>query len=519
MSELEAATLECFKDGVCPRCAFSALASVRLNQAVQQRGYQGAGLGAGAAGGFSGSASGSFGAQWSPHSANVGARPNSSGSGSPSPAGRMGTPLGSGPLGSGPHPGAMPFDAAFPMPAPPWRQERTSSLGSMSAPLAATSVSQASLGSTTSAPSLIRPSPSLGHSSLGSSAARSEGGGRLGRSAAEGGGGSPVSAMQFGQGTTAPPWRQARSDSPLGVDGKGSSRSPSPGHGTGGMGSNRGTRGAGGIGPPQTQAPYPRQGGMVSMPSYGRLSRTGDPQFEPPPVPGRIPAAQTMPLDPIGRNVGSGTKDPLTKEPRMPHQATRPGVQGTRDSSPRRLAQPSRSRSTSSDNMQGVRGARSDGSRKMYTVSDDVSKQFARDLGRPSSTPSPFGNKPASQHEASNQTHPGAGGPGTGHPAHLGDGGHKAQLGGGGFGTAYKNISAKQLPTVPSVRSVPNLSAAAPPPWHTPELPWETSAAAKRLAPKARKDSGPGGFVVTAVASQERMVVTEDRRRSLTEPG
>lgn len=570
LSELEAATLECFKDGVCPRCAFSALASIRLNHAIQQRGYQGAGLGAGA-GGLSGGASGSFGSQWNSHNATVGGRPDSTRSGSPSAAVRLASPL-----GSGPQPGAMPFDAAFPMPAPPWRQERTSSLGSMSAPLgpaslgaslgsmnappgaaplgaslgsmsapmAATSGSQASLGSTASAPSLIRPSPSLGHSSV-PSRGKAEGLGRLGRSVAEGGGGSPVSAMQFGAGATTPPWRRARSDSPLGVDGKGNSRSPSPGQGTGGIGGSRGSRGHGGaagISPPQTQAPNPRQGGMMPMPSYGRIGRTGDPQFEPPPVPGRLPAAQTMALDPIGRNVSSGTKDPITKEPRMPHQAAQqgmqgtlakasaavrtlsPGMRGTKDPSPRR--QPARSRSSSSDNMQGLRAAKSDGHRKMYAVSDDVSKQFAMDLGRPSSTPSPFGVNPASQREATNQTHQGGGGVGTGNKALLGVGGGggigngtKALLGGGGLGTAYKNISAKQLPTVPSMRSVPNLSHAAPPPWNTPELPWETSPAAKRLAPKARKDSGSGGFMVTAIASQERMAATEERRRSLTEPG
>jgi len=586
LSELEAATLDCFKDGVCPRCAFSALASVRLNHPIQQRGYQGAGLGAGAGGVFSGGASGTSSAPWNSHSASFGGRPDSTRSGSPSAAVRLGSPLGSGPL-----PGAMPFDAAFPMPAPPWRQERTSSLGSMSAPLGAaslgtslssmsaplgatplgaslgsmsapheplgaslgsrlgaTSGSQLSMGSTASAPSLIRPSPSLGHSSSGLSKGLSrgntEGVGRFGFNVAEGAGVSPVSAMQFGAGMEPPPWRRARSDSPLGVDGKGNSsspnasRSPPPGRGTGGIGGSRGNGGhggAGGISPPQTQAPYPRQGGMVPLPSYGRIGRTGDPQFEPPPVPGRLPAAQTMALDPIGRSVGSGTKDPITKEPRMPHQAAHPGMQGalakasatvrtlspgmqgTKDPSPRpqpaqggRIPAGSRSRSTSSDNMQGLRAAKSDGHRKTYAVSDDLGKQFAMDLGRPSSTPSPFGISPATRPlEASHRTHPGSGGIATGTKAHLG---------GGGSGTAYKNISAKQLPTVPSMRSVPNLSHAAPPPWNTPELPWETSPAAKRLAPKARKDSGPGGFVVTAIASQERMAATEERRRSLTEP-
>jgi len=428
VSELEDVTLQCFKDGVCPRCAFSALASFKLHQqGAQPKSFQGGALGGGGS---------SSEMPWNPQSSSGRGRPRStaSGSGSPSPTGRGLISLGSGPIGSGPHPGAMPYDAAFPMPAPPWRQSPSASEHNQ--PDFGMSASNASLGS--SGPSLLM------RASTDNVSSSRRGGGADGDE-----GRSLVAAMQVGAGGMAPPWRRARSDSPLGVEGK-SNRSPSPGP------------------RPPMGASYPRQGGMVPMPSYGRHGPAG-PNFEPPPVPGRLPAAQTMALDPIARP-----------------------VQGAKDFSP---GHGHRDRSTSSDTTRERTRSHTDGhARRMRAVSGEAGKQFEEDLNRPTSEPTSFGiAKPRSAEVR----------PVASHASTV------MNFGGGGVGTAYRNIGPPTLPTMPSSRSVPILAAPGPAPWQTAELPWETGAAAKRLSKPARKEmtgpTGIGGFVVTAAQSQESL--------------
>jgi len=132
LSDLEEMTIQCFKNGVCPRCAFSALASFRSSTptTTNQSGVTYSGrlsdppsqkVGPT----FSGRLSDATGM---PAPLELTGRQSSEHSVSGTPQGRSRSPgnaerrFGS-PLSAGPAPGAMPFDSAFPMPAPPWRQD------------------------------------------------------------------------------------------------------------------------------------------------------------------------------------------------------------------------------------------------------------------------------------------------------------------------------------------------------------------------------------------------------------
>lgn len=264
-----------------------------------------------------------------------------------------------------------------------------------------------------------------------------------------------------------PPWRRARSNSPMG---KGRSPSPAmpqarglapraagsmPGRDQMPWRTEQGGSIAPGAQPPSGVAP-PSKSSMVTSPSYGRLGRLPGPEWAPAPVPGRVPAAQSVMLDPIDpRNVSGVEKDP------SPRPLVTKGASSSRSPSP---------------------GQKTDGFRAVRAVN-----QLEADLSRPNSMPS-FGQPPRSLYQVGQTV------------------GHRGHLGGGGMGTLYTNINSTQLPTVPSSRSVPMPpTEAAPPPWRSAEeVPWESSVPARKLLQKAPKKPGPG-FVVTPLVSQERL--------------
>jgi hypothetical protein len=145
----------------------------------------------------------------------------------------------------------------------------------------------------------------------------------------------------------------------------------------------------------------------------------------------------------------------------------------------------------------------SDGFRKMKTSPADVAGQFQADMSRPNTTP-PFGVLSARAGEEAGHSMHSMGL--TREPSQMSLGAHVTTLGGGGHGTIYRNVGPTPLPAVPLSRSTPILPVGENQPrapWETREVPWDSSAAAKRLAPKAKKP-GPG-FMVTPLMSQERL--------------
>jgi len=235
------------------------------------------------------------------------------------------------------------------------------------------------------------------------------------------------------------------------------------------------SRGLGPVAPPPSgmAAPPPRPApsgmaarGLASSPSNGRLGRApgpAGPDWLPPPIPGRVPAVQTMPLDPIVRNMGV-QKDPSARP------VMHPGAASSRDASP-----------------SGVGGNKSDGFRRIAPSA--VGSQFLAEPSRPNSGPPQF-MQPSRPVESMGHLHP------------IDPG----SLGGGAHGTTYVQLPSMQAPSVPSSRSAPNLPVAGAEraDWRSREVPWEPSAAAKKLAQKASKKPGLG-FMVAPVASQESM--------------
>jgi len=494
LTDLEELTMSCFKDGVCPRCAFSALST--YSAAAQQRqkspsqspSQPGASTVMSGSFGMSGSSAltysgpgASFGTPWMADQPGggfttqslvparfgisvPGGRPpnrhespppwdmaaiglghrSGSGSASRSPERRLGSPL-----GAGPTPGSMPFDNAFPMPAPPWRQSQPDVM-------AATPWQNQSSGAS---PSFASSGPPVGRAGtgageVGSGAFSMDSSGSLFASSAPGGNTNAV-----------PPWRRARSNSPTR---KGNSRSPSPAI-------PQARELPGPVAQPPSGSPPLQNRGIMPSPggAYGRLGRQPGSDRTPPPVPGRVPAAQTIALDPIVRpNVSFNEKDP------SPSMRAGSGPNSSRSPSPPRVGH-----------------TVSDGFSKMR-VAHDPQGQFESEMGRAQSAP--FGKQPTRGSDGS-----GSGPPGPTHGAPSGS------LGGGGSGTHYTNQPSRQLPSVPShgTRSTPSLPVAVNPlraPWQSQEVPWESSAPAKRLTPKEKKKPGPG-FLLTAVASQERL--------------
>lgn len=457
LTDLEELTINCFKDGVCPRCAFSALATFRrasksivaaAPSSLASQAYQGPprqSVGTNWHMDDASSQGGSLGMpQMRPRSRTpppwemgvVGyphiqdTRPESTSS-SPhhSPMGHL-----SNPLGPGARPGAMPFDAAFPMSTPPWRQN-TPPTAPHSPPWQPDASASGGAG-----PSVASAGPPVARgredvrknpSSRGAGAPTA---GTLPTS-------SSTATGFFGRDST-PPWRKARSNSPE----------------------------RGQVVPPPSGFAPPRQGGSSS--SIGRLGRPPGQDLLPPPVPGRVPGPQTVALDPIVR------------PPDMSPQGRT--LQGAGSSS---------SRSPSPDRAAGKKHA-SDGFRKMRTSPSDIGTQFEADLARPRTVPSPFGGKST----RSPRSFDGPGQSATGEPG--------ASLGGGGRGTQYMNINSSQPPSVPSSRSMPSLPVAGSQvraPWQGAEVPWESPASAKRLAPKAPLRKPGPGFVVKPLVSQERL--------------
>jgi predicted nucleic acid-binding Zn-ribbon protein len=450
LTDLEEMTLQCFKDGVCPRCAFSALKTFSTRRTSPNAGGGLQKMGHGLT--FAGTNANTFGTPWSPgrgrqgSPSDIGAPPWARSGGS---RGSSGSPKrGESPLGSGPQPGRMPFDSEYPMPSPPWRQ-----------PVVAEP----------SAPPWRDLAASGGNASVSSTVPASQGGFFGGRDASD------TPSNRFAESTVSaavvrsnsddklPPWRRARSGSPVNADVK--NRSPSPKM-------SMPVREFGIIAqPPSGMAPSLQQRGMPQpgggmTPSMGRLGRPPGPDWLPAaPVPGRIPAAQTMPLDPIVRP-GSGndpSSKPLVNRPLL-GQAQRSLVPASSSSS-----------RSPSPHVGGGQKVMSDGFKKMRAASDFLGggQMEVDGQGRPSSVPSFMVNQSASQGSF---------------PA-----GVTTTMGGGGVGTQYKNIGTKQLPTVPSTRSTPTLPVAgnrASMPWNQPEVPWQAPPPANNLGSKASKKPG-----------------------------
>mmetsp|Transcript_92739 Transcript_92739/g.145657 ORF Transcript_92739/g.145657 Transcript_92739/m.145657 type:complete len:1197 (+) Transcript_92739:159-3749(+) len=499
LSDLEQITLMTYKIGVCPRCAFSAMSAFQRRHRQEQRVTSPKGqakpeesgtpwgsvlfLTEGQVPGRTLSSSlgrsysdilgslgtGSLGTYISDGSADRQDSPNAARTRSGSPvARRAGSPVeGTGssltrisnqapsrysphgvgtPLGGGPLAGPLPYDAAFPLPTPPWRQEPegfqippmpsqaqvlTDAL-SRTGPLRSQTDSTLRGGVHTKAVATPPQAPALrGKSNMPS-------GETLLRDA--------------------PPWRRERSTS---QPSEGRHRSQSPEEQQ-----NILARSSGAIlAQPLGGAPPPRSGGMESL--YGRLGRHLGSEWSTPLAPGRLPAAQTMPLDPIVKFAVH-----------------------TSEHSPRKFDR-SMSPEWTAKRPEGFRGVQS-------TTSD-----LELDCSRPSTVPA---SRKVPMFRRSNAEN--------GQPAVFRSetGGEIHTFGGGARATIWKDAGSTHLPSVQPSRSSPNLATSIngrelKVPWHGPEVPWENSSPQKQIGSKSLKKSGVG-FVVTPLQSQQRLSAT-----------
>jgi hypothetical protein len=349
------------------------------------------------------------------------------------------------PLGGGPRAGPLPYDAAYPLPTPPWRQG-AQELGATQIPAMSSSAPMLRF----QADSAVRGAHTKPRDIQ-----------------------SAASTLPAGWQTKsmpthdallrdAPPWRRQRSNSPSKED-RHRSQSPREPLSINARSTNDS------LPQPPNGAPPRGGGGGGGMESpYGRLGRHPGSEWSMPLAPGRLPAAQTVQLDPIVKGVGHvPDSSPRTFDRSVSPEwtAKRPEFRSTTEGFSRSNRPDTRPEGLEIDYS---RAATAPVPRKAQTL---------RRLDSDTDSPAGFRSE-------------------TGGEIHT--------FGGGARATVCKHEASTQLPSVPPSRSAttPNL----PINGSTMRLPapWEGSSPSKKFGSKVPKKSGPG-FMVTPLQSQERL--------------